>query len=302
VNRSVALGLLLLASCRQDSREQLADAAYVARQYAEAYDAYAALAPSEGSRVWAKAAAAAAAAGALDSAVAAYLHLAADDPTRREEALAGLERVARLAERAGNLDALRKAVLASRKLAPERPIGRLAYPLIRSVPPAAPEALELLPAALAAAPDRDAFDALLLRWSAAFEEGGDCAGAAEASRGFLRRTSKSADSAGSAEAASRLERCALALGEAALGHDQALEAERWLVLAAENAGSPAGRRALLLLGDARVAQGDPIAAAIVWQRAIRAGADDSIGRQAARRIRALRDTDTAGDTTRMEEE
>lgn len=81
-----------------------------------------------------------------------------------------------------------------------------------------------------------------------------------------------------------------------------MEAERWLVIAAADSGSPVGRRALLPLGDARLAQGDPIAAAIVWQRALRADDGDSIGSEAARRIRALGVTDTVGDSARMEGE
>ena len=294
-----ALALLLLVACRAAGSEREADAAYAARRYADAYAGYASIAASEGARIWAKAGAAAMAAGWLDSAAAAYTRLAAEDPTRRREALDGLDRTGRLAVRMDNRAALRRVVLAIRELDPARPIGRLAFALLRGGGLADAEAVLLLPAALAAAPDPDAFDELLLTWAGALEATGDCVGAAEAYRGFLRRNAQSAARPGARE---RLARCAFTAGVSALGEQRAIDAERWLVIAAADSASDVGRRALLPLGDARLAQGDPIAAAIVWQRALRADEADSIGREAARRIRALGVTDTVGDSARMEGE
>jgi hypothetical protein len=299
VKRGLALALVLLAACRAKGAEREADAAYTARRYADAYAGYVRVAEEGGARVWAKAGAAAAAAGLLDSAAAAYIRLAASDPTRKREAVEGLERTGRLAERMANRPALEKALLAISELDPDRPIGRLAFALMREGPLANGATVRLLPAALSAAPDPDAFDALLLAYAQALEGRGDCVGAAEAYRGFLRRNVQSGAREGARE---RLARCAYVAGVAALQENRSMEAERWLVIAAGDSGSPVGRLALLPLGDARLAQGDPIAAAIVWQRALRGDAGDSIGSEAARRIRALGVTDTVGDSARMEDE
>lgn len=297
--RAGRFALLLLLACQVKGSEREADAAYAARRYAEAYAGYVRLAADAEAGVWAKAGAAAMAAGLLDSAAAAYARLAAEDPTRRPEALEGLDRTGRLAVRMDNRPALRRVILAIRQIDADRPIGRLALPLLRAGALPDAEAVELLPAALAAAPDPDAFDELLLAYAEALDRTGDCVGAAEAYRGFLRRSAHSAARPGVRE---KLARCALTAGVAALGEQRALDAERWLLVAAADSASPIGRMALLALGDARLAQGDPIAAAIVWQRALRAEDADSIGREAARRIRALGVTDTVGDTARMEGE
>ncbi len=299
MTRGLTLALALLAGCQAKGVEREADAAYAARRHADAYAGYRRVAEAEGARVWAKAGAAAAAAGLLDSAAAAYVRLAASDPTREREAIEGLERTARIAVRMANRPALEQALLAIGELDPDRPVGRLAFALLSEGPLAHGDAVRLLPAALSAAPDPDAFDALLLAYAQGLEGRGDCVGAAEAYRGFLRRNAQSGARDGARE---RLARCAYVAGVAALEEDRAMEAERWLVIAAADSGSPVGRRALLPLGDARLAQGDPIAAAIVWQRALRADDGDSIGSEAARRIRALGVTDTVGDSARMEGE
>ncbi|HEU4830229.1 MAG TPA: hypothetical protein VFT04_13625 [Gemmatimonadales bacterium] len=299
MKRGLALALLALAACESKSAEREADAAYVARRYAEAYAAYVRTAGEDGADLWAKAGAAAVGAGMLDSAAAAYAQLASADPARTQEALQGLDRTGRLAVRMDNRPALMRVVLAMRELAPDRPIGRLAFPLLSAGPVEDAAASRLFPAALAAAPDPDAFDELLLAYAGALEASGDCVGAAEAYRGFLRRTARSEARPGAREG---LARCAFAAGVAALEDGRAMDAERWLLIAAADSGSPLGRSALLPLGDARLAQGDPIAAAIVWQRALRADEGDSIGMEAARRIRALGVTDTVGDTARMDGE
>ncbi len=291
--------LLLLLACQATGGEREADEAYAARRYAEAYAGYLRIGPDAGPGVWAKAGAAAMAAGLLDSAAAAYARLAADDPTRRREALEGLDRTGRLAVRMDNRPALRRVIQAIRQVDTERPVGRLALPLLRAGGLPDAEAVQLLPAALAAAPDPDAFDELLLAYAEALDRSGDCVGAAEAYRGFLRRH---AQPAARPDVHAKLARCAFTAGVAALGEQRAIDAERWLLIAAADSASPLGRMALLPLGDARLAQGDPIAAAIVWQRALRAEDGDSIGREAARRIRALGVTDTVGDSARMDGE
>jgi hypothetical protein len=91
-----------------------------------------------------------------------------------------------------------------------------------------------------------------------------------------------------AVAGSGLATCALNLGLAALGGGRAADAERWLVQAVRvDSVSWVGRRALIALGDARVGQGDILAAAIAYQSAADAGATDSLGRIARERLKAL---------------
>jgi tetratricopeptide (TPR) repeat protein len=171
---------------------------------------------------------------------------------------------------------------------------------IRLAPIASDEAVDWLPAALAAAGSRTQFDTLLLRYGAALEEAGNCGEALGAYESVIRRR---ADSARRSAATRGVARCGLALGATALRSSDAIAADRWFTrVAAVDPGSGAGRRALIGLGDARVAQGDTIAAVIAWQRAADAGrSGDSIGVMAARRIRAAAGTNRAGDTTRVRE-
>jgi hypothetical protein len=82
--------------------------------------------------------------------------------------------------------------------------------------------------------------------------------------------------------------CALNLGLAALGHGHPADAEQWLVQAVRvDSVSWTGRRALIALGDARVGQGDILAAAIAYQSAADAGTADSLGRIARERLAGL---------------
>lgn len=286
-------------ACGRESREEIGDAAYVEGRFADAYAAYAAAAPAASADIWAKLGAAAMGMGALDSAAEAYVRLEAEDPARTAEAADGLEIIARRAERAGDLGALRTALFALRRVAPERPLGRLTYALARRAALTPAEVVALLPSALGAAPDAAGFDRLLLRYAIALRDSEDCPAAAEAYRSVLRRSPAPALRN---PAADGLARCAVELGLASLSGNRPVDADRWFTLAAQvDPASPAGRRALVGLGDARVAQGDPIAAAIAWQRAIDRGEPaDSIARMASSRLRGLDLTDTAGDSSRME--
>ncbi|MGH7518400.1 MAG: hypothetical protein ACREOC_13165, partial [Gemmatimonadales bacterium] len=92
--------------------------------------------------------------------------------------------------------------------------------------------------------------------------------------------------------------CALNLGLVALDDGRATDAEQWLVQAVRvDSVSWVGRRALIALGDARVGQGDILAAAIAYQSAADAGATDSLGRLAQKRLNAL-GGGAAADTSR----
>ena len=278
----------------------MADSAYASGRFDEAYAAYASLAQGGGGQLWLKAAAAANGAGRRDLAVAALESFASTSPARRAQAADGLEQVMASAEQARDASGVRAGLAAYRRLAPSRPVGRWVLAVIRLAPIASDEAVDWLPAALAAAGSRTEFDTLLLRYGAALEEAGNCGEALGAYESVIRRR---ADSARRSAATRGVARCGLALGATALRSNDAIAADRWFTrVAAVDPGSGAGRRALIGLGDARVAQGDTIAAVIAWQRAADAGrSGDSIGVMAARRIRAAAGTNRAGDTTRVRE-
>jgi hypothetical protein len=297
------LVLLLLGACLACSgsgqRERDADELYLSGRYAEALPVYAGLAASdEAARLWAKAGAAALRAGQLDSAASAFLALASADPSRHAEASDGLAEVARQALRSRTMGPLATAVAGLERVAPEWPVTGYAYALVQggTLPPAS--RARMLPLALAGAPDAGTFDSLLLQYGA-LTSSTQCAEAAYAYRAVMRRSNDAGmrDSAGTGYAT-----CALRLGLAALDSSQVISADRWFARASR--GDPAGwtgRRALLGLGDARVKQGDPIAAAIAWQRAITTGAPgDSLSQLARDRLATLSPADSAGETTRMD--
>jgi len=297
---SVIAAVALASGCGRAGLERTADAAYSGGRFAEAYAAYAPLAKDEGGDLWLKAAAAARGAGRRDLAAAALESFGNTSPAHRAEAADGLEQVMAGADQARDPDGLRIALAAYQRLAPDRPVGRWVLALLRLAPIAPGEAIDWLPAALAAAPGRTEFDTLLLRYGAALEEAGNCGEALAAYESVIRRR---ADSARRWAATRGVARCGLALGATALRSDDAIAADRWFTrVAAVDPASGAGRRALVGLGDARLVQGDTIAAVIAWQRAADAGRrGDSIGVMAARRIRAAAGTNRAGDTTRVRE-
>lgn len=278
--------LLLAAGCGGSAPELAGDRAYGAGRHDEAVARYRAAAErDDGGRLQAKLAAAALRAGQLGLAASTWRRLAGDDPTRLDEAADGLEAVAREADRRADTAALREAVLGLRAAAPERPAGRYVLALIRHAALADADAVALLPAAMAAAPDAATVDSLLSAYAAALQASAGCEQAAPAYRAALRRTRSSVvrTSAGGG-----LATCALNLGLAALGNGHAADAERWLVQAVRvDSVSWTGRRALIALGDARVGQGDILAAAIAYQSAAEAGGADSLGRMARERLNRL---------------
>ncbi|MGH7629695.1 MAG: hypothetical protein ACREOF_09925, partial [Gemmatimonadales bacterium] len=192
--------------------------------------------------------------------------------------------------------ALQDAVLGLRAAAPERPLGRHALALARRTKLAGREALALLPAAMAAAPDAETVDSLLAAYAEALQAASGCEQAAPAYRAALRRTRSSVLRS---RAGGGLAGCALSLGLVALGAGRAEDAERWLVHAVRvDSVSWVGRRALIALGDARVGQGDILAAAIAYQSAADAGTTDSLGRMAQERLNGLGGGGATADTGR----
>jgi tetratricopeptide (TPR) repeat protein len=281
--------LVMVAGCRGGAGPEMAgDRAYGAGRYAQALKLYrAATTRDTPGRVWAKLGAAALHAGDLRSAAEAYRRLAAADPSRGLEAAEGLDQVARAADRQGDGTALHDAVLGLEAVAPERPISRYALALVRRPGGAGGDAVTLLPAALAAAPDGATQDSLLSAYAATLQGGTGCEQAAPVYRTVLRR---SRDPVVRGRAGTGLASCGLTLGLKALGGGRVDDAAAWFLQAVRvDSTSWTGRRALIGLGDARIGQGDILGAAIAFQSVIdtRSGAADSLARIAGDRLRAL---------------
>lgn len=281
--------LVALAACGSGSGpERAGDEAYGAGRYTEALSRYrAATGRSTPARVWAKLGAAGIHAGDLSAAAEAYRRLAAEDPSRAAEAAEGLDRVAREAVRQGGGTALRDAVLGLQAIAPERSIARYALALVRRSGGSPPEAGNLLPAAMAAAPDAGTLDSLLAAYGATLQARTGCESAAPVYRAVLRR---SRDGLIRGQAGTGLATCALNLGLGALGGGRADDAAAWFIQAVRvDSASWTGRRALIGLGDARVGQGDILGAAIAFQSVLdsRSSPSDSLARMAAERLRSL---------------
>jgi tetratricopeptide (TPR) repeat protein len=280
--------VLLLAACGGTAadHERLGDNAYAAGEYSTAIEEYrAASGPKADARLWAKLGAAAVKTEDLNEALDAYQQLAEKDETRVQEAARGLEQVARAADRAGNGAALQRAVDALRKLAPARVTPRYTMSLVRSgqLEPTAIAALG--PLALAAAGDAAATDQVLLQYGGALQATTACAEAADIYLTALRRLR---EGAGHNKAVAGLGDCGLQLGQEALLVDKPEIAAQWFerVLTEDNA-SVRARRALVGLGDARVAQGDLLGATLVYQDAMKANATDSIATMASQRLARL---------------
>jgi tetratricopeptide (TPR) repeat protein len=300
--RDAALGVALIAAaaaCRAPSdAERAGDRAYVAGGYAEALAQYdAALQRGSDGRLWAKEAAAAMHAGKLKQAVDGYLRLAGEDPSRADEAADGLETIARGADRAGDAVTLQAAMAGLRAIAPDRGIGRYVLTLVRLRALSDADLLPLLPDAMAAAPDEGTMDSLLQVYADLLRKQGGCDQAVLAYRAALRR---GLGPAGRSAAAHGLADCALRLGSAELADGNAGSAIGWYAEGVQyDSASETGRRALLGIGQAHLAQGDTVGAALAFQAAVaHSEQDDSIRHAAAARLRALGATPTAGDSAR----
>jgi hypothetical protein len=292
---AVALGAAGLSGCGRADRERLGDAAYGEARYADALAQYRVLARGKPrSRVWAKLGAAALHAGELRESADAYLRLAGDDPTRLDEAAEGLESVARAAERAGNVEVLREVVTGLQAVAPTRTTAAYALVLAQRTDADAAELVALLPAALAAASAPETVDSLLTRYAGALEATAGCGQALLLYRAVLRRTQ---DSAMRAPARRGAGSCAYRLGLRADSAGRAEDATLWFAEAARvDSTTATGRRALMRYAEARLGQGDTLAAVLAFQAVSAAGAADSMGEAAAGRLAALGFTSSAGDS------
>lgn len=285
--RQFAAGIALLgAACGvPGSPASAGDAEYLRGRYEAAAIAYARAADSAArDGLTARRAAAQWHAGQLGDAVASYRALAAEDPTRADEAAEGLGHVLRAAERAGDAAASRAAILALRDVAPGRPLAASAGALLRSAPdPVLLTTVGL--AAAASADDRASADSMLLVVSAAHEAAGHCERAVPLAEALLRRR---AAATALEPARARVMRCATRLGRAALAAGAGGEALAWLARALAAEPGPAARPVELALGDALLLTGDTLGALVTYSRLAGTPDADSTARQAEQRIARLK--------------
>ena len=285
--KAARLLVVVLCACSlgRPDRERLGDVAWHDGRWAEAMASYRAAGDSP--QLTAKLADAAFEGGLLAESAQAWIRLGTDAPERAPEAAAGLARVAVAAERAGKQAALASAVAGLRRIAPGWPMGRIAS---RMGGPGtiAPELVaDVIPAMLVSSDSRESSEPLLLALGQADRARNACELAVPILEGVLRRSSSPAmhDSA-----TVTLGWCELGLGNSALQAQRAGDAERWYDRASRR--EPRGavaRRALLGLGDARLAQGDTVAARGTWQ-SLATAADvpaDSLTQFALVRLQAL---------------
>ncbi|MEP6571170.1 MAG: hypothetical protein ABJD11_00690 [Gemmatimonadota bacterium] len=288
MKRWVGLAGIFVLACGHAAADHdgLGDAAYGRADYPTALAEYHAAAKSGAAApLLARIGAAALHTGDLREAADAYRRLAALDPTRRNEAAAGLDRVARAADRLNDSAALLSAILTLRSIAPDRVTGRQALGLVRSGKLEPADLVGAMPFALAAAGDGDLVDSLLNAYAGALQETTDCEAAADGFQAVLRRASEPRIRIVASRGVSE---CALTLGREALELREPEKAILWFQRGATaDSASDTGRLSLLGLGDARLSQGDLVGAAIAFQSAALRDAADSIGTVATQRLNAL---------------
>ena len=286
---AIFLGVIVLWGCGQSSdHERRGDEAYGAGRFNQALTEYReALKASPDARVWAKAGAAAYHTGELDAAADSYLRLAAEDPTRAEEAAEGLELVARAADRGGDAKGLESAVIGLGAIAPQRSLGRYALTLVRKPGAQASDLVGILPGAIAVAPDAEAVDSLLVVYAGALRETAGCDQALPVFQAALRRTKVAALSSRAEEGVAA---CSLALGLRSEAGGKYQDATLWYAAAIRiDSSTTVGRRALIGYGDARLKLGDTIAGALAFQAvASDRVQSDSISLMARDRLSELR--------------
>lgn len=281
--------LVLVAGCGgSGDHERLGDRAYGESRYTQALAEYRqSLEKNPDARVWAKAGAAALRTGNLEVASDAFLRLAAEDPTRAEEAAEGLEAVARAAERTGDGKRLQAAVVGMGAIAPDRSIGRYALELIRRPGAEATDLVAVLPGAIAVAPDPETVDSLLVVYGSALKETTGCGEALPAFQAGLRRTKLAALRNRAEEGVAA---CSLWMGLRAEAMGVPGDALLWFAATIRiDSGTTVGRRALVGYGDARLRLGDTLAGALAYQTvASDAVQTDSVHQMAVDRLEGLR--------------
>jgi hypothetical protein len=181
---------------------------------------------------------------------------------------------------------MEQAVVGLQAIAPARVPGRYALRLAQEQGAEPDELVNLLPGAIAAAPEQSTMDSLLAVHARLLQQTAGCGQALLQYRAVARRaqdsTLRSAGGRGAAE-------CALALGERSAAAGRDADAVLWFAEAARaDSTSETGRRALLAYGDVRVIQGDTLAAALAFQVvASDSTAPDSVARIARLRLQRI---------------
>lgn len=284
----VAIALLSSGCGQAGDHERQGDKSYGEGRYAQALAEYRlGLEKDPDARLWAKAGAAALHTGNLEVASDAYLRLAAEDPTRAEEAAEGLESVARAAERAGDAKRLQAAVVGMGAIAPDRSTGRYALDLIRRPHAEPTDLVAVLPGAIAVAPDPETVDSLLVVYGAALRETSGCGEALPVFQASLRRSKIAALRSRAEEGVAG---CSLALGLRAEATGMPHDAALWFAAAIRiDSNTTVGRRALVGYGDAQLRLGDSVAGVLAYRTV---AADkvqtDSIYQMALDRLEGLR--------------
>ena len=278
MKRVLLVAVLLGCGGARNSPERLGDEAWHRGQWAVATAQYRLV--GDIPRLLAKRADAALLGGDLMVAAMLYRQLGAADPTRTGEAAAGLVRVAEVAQRAGDVHAVAACIAGLAEVAPGWPLGRLALRLPSDAQWDPSLVGAIGPAGLAAAGGGERWLLALGRGYRAAKRCPEAIAALETLR--RRERGPAADTAG-AELAS----CQLNVGLAALGAGRPGEADFWLLQAATaDPLGASGRRALVALGDARLAEGDLAGANLRWQQVLTAPVSpDSITVMALERLR-----------------
>jgi tetratricopeptide (TPR) repeat protein len=282
-----AVGLLNACGGVSDHERQ-GDQAYGQGQFNVALAEYrSALAKDPDARLWAKTGAAALRLGNLETASDAYLRLAAEDPTRAEEAAEGLEAVARAADRSADGKRLEAAVIGLGMIAPNRSLGRYALAVVRRRGADANDLVTVLPAAIAAAPDGETVDSLLAVYGTALRETSGCEQALPVFQATVRRTKQPA-LRGRAEEG--LAACSVVVGLRAEAEGKAEVAMLWFAAAIRvDSATPVGRRALVGYGDAQLRLGDTLAGVAAYQAVVADQTQsDSTSQMARDRLEELR--------------
>ncbi|MBP2647229.1 MAG: hypothetical protein H6Q77_853 [Gemmatimonadetes bacterium] len=263
MKRVVLLALAVTLACGgPTSLERRADMDVGEGRWSEAFATYRTAAERQpDGRLLAKLGGAALRVGNLREAAAAYGRMGREDPSRREEAADGMEMVARAADRAGDTTALRVAIEELRDVAPGRPAGRYVLALEARGALAPADRLELTPAAVAAAPDGDTADSLLLQYAGLLRGADDCERASRIYRAVAMRSTLR-DRAAAARTAQQ--GCALRVGQARLEAGAPADALVWLedAIKADSA-SRSGVTALEAMATALTALGDTVGGTLV---------------------------------------
>lgn len=284
----VAIALLTSGCGQAGDHERQGDKSYGEGRYAQALAEYRlGLEKDPDPRLWAKAGAAALHTGNLEVASDAYLRLAAEDPTRAEEAAEGLESVARAAERAGDAKRLQAAVVGMGAIAPDRSTGRYALDLIRRPHAEATDLVAVLPGAIAVAPDPETVDSLLVVYGVALRETSGCGEALPVFQASLRRSRVAALRSRGEEGVAG---CSLVLGLRAEATGMPHDAALWFAAAIRiDSNTTVGRRALVGYGDAQLRLGDSVAGVLAYRTVASDRVQtDSIYQMALDRLEGLR--------------